>query len=284
MSDPEDYRAASRARWEAAAAGWETRRSELQRAAEPVSAWLVEAVEPQPGQTILELAAGLGDTGFLAAERVRPGGRVITHRRRRGDARGGRPPGRGARARQRRAARHGGRVDRPRDRDASTPCSAAGATCCWPIPRPRCARRAASCGPGAAWRSPRGRAPSTTRGSPRPAPSSRPGARRPAGPGRRRGCSRSPGDGVIAELPARHGVRRRARRGGGHGLHRRLVRGLVGVPVRHVAVGLRGDGRRDARAARRGPRRRRPAAGPVDRRGRLAGDPRPHAGGAWPAG
>lgn len=77
MAGPSEYRAASRARWEAAAAGWETRRADLQRAARPVSEWLVEAIDPQPGQIVLELAAGLGETGFLAAGRLRPGGTLI---------------------------------------------------------------------------------------------------------------------------------------------------------------------------------------------------------------
>lgn len=77
MSDPAGYRAASRERWEAAAAGWEARRAALQRAAEPVSRWMVAAIAPRPGQTVLELAAGLGDTGFLAAPLLRPGGRLI---------------------------------------------------------------------------------------------------------------------------------------------------------------------------------------------------------------
>jgi SAM-dependent methyltransferase len=44
----------------------------------PVSAWLVEAIAPQPGQTILDLAAGVGDTGFLAAELLEPGGTLIS--------------------------------------------------------------------------------------------------------------------------------------------------------------------------------------------------------------
>ena len=44
----------------------------------PVSAWLVEAVAPQPGQTILDLAAGIGDTGFLAAELLEPRGTLIS--------------------------------------------------------------------------------------------------------------------------------------------------------------------------------------------------------------
>lgn len=75
--DPAAFRTASRERWEQAAAGWEARRGELQAAAEPVSAWMVDAIAPQPGQTVLELAAGMGDTGFLAAPRVAPGGKVI---------------------------------------------------------------------------------------------------------------------------------------------------------------------------------------------------------------
>jgi SAM-dependent methyltransferase len=75
--DPETFRAESRDRWERAAPGWAATREALQRAAAEVSAWLVDAVEPQPGQTVLELAAGAGDTGLLAAERVGPEGRVI---------------------------------------------------------------------------------------------------------------------------------------------------------------------------------------------------------------
>jgi SAM-dependent methyltransferase len=43
-----------------------------------VSAWLVDAIEPQPGHRVLELAAGPGDTGFLAAELIAPGGTLIS--------------------------------------------------------------------------------------------------------------------------------------------------------------------------------------------------------------
>ena len=39
---------------------------------------LVELLEPRPGQTIVDLAAGPGDTGFLAAPLVQPGGRLVT--------------------------------------------------------------------------------------------------------------------------------------------------------------------------------------------------------------
>src|SRR5690606_1639744 len=43
-----------------------------------ISARLVDRVDPQPGQTVLELTAGTGETGFLAAARVGGQGRVIS--------------------------------------------------------------------------------------------------------------------------------------------------------------------------------------------------------------
>ncbi len=72
------FRVSSRARWEEGAAGWSARRRAFQAAALPVSVWMVEAIAPQPGQTVLELAAGPGDTGLMAAELLRPGGRLIS--------------------------------------------------------------------------------------------------------------------------------------------------------------------------------------------------------------
>ncbi|HWK29270.1 MAG TPA: methyltransferase domain-containing protein [Solirubrobacter sp.] len=67
-----------RDRWIRAAAGWETRADRFGRDSMPVSSWLVDAIAPQPGYTVVDLAAGLGDTGFLAAELVQPGGTLIT--------------------------------------------------------------------------------------------------------------------------------------------------------------------------------------------------------------
>lgn len=75
--DPDELRAAVRDRWERAAAGWQARNERFQVATMPVSRWLVDAIEPQPGQRVLELAAGLGETGFLAAELIQPGGTLI---------------------------------------------------------------------------------------------------------------------------------------------------------------------------------------------------------------
>jgi len=75
--DPDELRAAVRERWERAADGWQRRNARFQAAAMPVSHWLVDAIEPQPGQRVLELAAGVGETGFLAAELIAPGGGTL---------------------------------------------------------------------------------------------------------------------------------------------------------------------------------------------------------------
>ncbi|HEX4363521.1 MAG TPA: methyltransferase domain-containing protein [Solirubrobacteraceae bacterium] len=76
--DPQEYRATSRQRWAAAASGWGMHRGVMQAAGEPVSHWMVDAIDPQPGHRVLELAAGPGDTGFLAAELIEPGGTLIS--------------------------------------------------------------------------------------------------------------------------------------------------------------------------------------------------------------
>jgi ubiquinone/menaquinone biosynthesis C-methylase UbiE len=71
------YRQASLENWEDAAAGWRRRQQEISAFGAPVSAWLIEAVSPQPGERVLELAAGMGETGMLAAELVAPHGGVV---------------------------------------------------------------------------------------------------------------------------------------------------------------------------------------------------------------
>jgi ubiquinone/menaquinone biosynthesis C-methylase UbiE len=72
-----DWREENIARWDSAAPGWKATRAIFQYVVLPVSHWMVEAIHPQPGHRVLELAAGLGDTGLLAAELVQPGGSVI---------------------------------------------------------------------------------------------------------------------------------------------------------------------------------------------------------------
>lgn len=68
----------ARAGWEDAATGWARWRAAQQDAGAPVSDWMIEAIGPQPGHVVLEVAAGPGDTGFLAAELIQPGGRLIS--------------------------------------------------------------------------------------------------------------------------------------------------------------------------------------------------------------
>jgi ubiquinone/menaquinone biosynthesis C-methylase UbiE len=67
-----------RATWDGLAPAWERNRTLVFEGFRAVSEWLVEHVSPQPGQTILEVAAGPGDTGFLAAERLGENGRLIS--------------------------------------------------------------------------------------------------------------------------------------------------------------------------------------------------------------
>jgi SAM-dependent methyltransferase len=73
----EEARQRSRADWAAVAPGWYAQREELWKVSRPVSEWMVRKLDPQPGDTVLELAAGLGDTGLMAARLVGETGRVI---------------------------------------------------------------------------------------------------------------------------------------------------------------------------------------------------------------
>lgn len=73
----QEHRHASLEHWQDAASGWKARADLIRRFTMPVSAAMIEAIEPQPGQRILELAAGVGDTGFAAAELIAPTGTLI---------------------------------------------------------------------------------------------------------------------------------------------------------------------------------------------------------------
>jgi SAM-dependent methyltransferase len=75
--DADAHRRASLEGWEAAASGWVRRAVLLRELGAPVSHWMIESIDPQPGQRVLELAAGLGETAMLAAELVAPVGGVI---------------------------------------------------------------------------------------------------------------------------------------------------------------------------------------------------------------
>jgi SAM-dependent methyltransferase len=64
--------------WEMVAGGWERRRGLVWDVSHEVGERLVDALDPQPGETILELACGPGDTGFAAAAQLGPTGRLLS--------------------------------------------------------------------------------------------------------------------------------------------------------------------------------------------------------------
>ncbi len=63
--------------WERAAAGWGSRADRVRNWGMPVSVAMIDGLGLQPGLRVLELAAGPGDTGFMAAELIRPGGTLL---------------------------------------------------------------------------------------------------------------------------------------------------------------------------------------------------------------
>jgi ubiquinone/menaquinone biosynthesis C-methylase UbiE len=76
--DATSYQEQSKAQWDAAARGWEREHDRLWEATRAVSEGLVEMAAPVAGETVLDIAAGAGDTGFLAARLVGPQGRLIS--------------------------------------------------------------------------------------------------------------------------------------------------------------------------------------------------------------
>ena len=76
MTDPDTQREEMLERWEQAAAGWGRRADDRRDLS--LATWMIEQLALQPGQQVLELAAGTGDTGFFAAELVKPGGTLLS--------------------------------------------------------------------------------------------------------------------------------------------------------------------------------------------------------------
>ena len=72
-ADPDEQRASSREAWETAAVGWGRLAERVREWGMPVSVAMIDALALQPGERVLELAAGPGDTGLMAAELTRPG-------------------------------------------------------------------------------------------------------------------------------------------------------------------------------------------------------------------
>jgi SAM-dependent methyltransferase len=77
-TDPDTFRSEQLERWDRAASGWQKRAAEIKTHGMPVSVAMIRRLGLQPGQRVLELGAGPGDTGFLAAELVTPAGALMS--------------------------------------------------------------------------------------------------------------------------------------------------------------------------------------------------------------
>jgi SAM-dependent methyltransferase len=76
--DVAGYRRISHEVWEAMAPGWARWRAQLADALTPVREWLIGKLGPQPGETVLELGAGTGETGFATAALLGEDGRLLS--------------------------------------------------------------------------------------------------------------------------------------------------------------------------------------------------------------
>ncbi len=75
--DLNTYRQTSLEIWNKMAPGWEEKREWILQDSMPINEWLVDQAAPAPGDTVLDIAAGTGDLGFLAGERVGADGKVL---------------------------------------------------------------------------------------------------------------------------------------------------------------------------------------------------------------
>jgi ubiquinone/menaquinone biosynthesis C-methylase UbiE len=60
------------------APAWEANADFIARSGEKIQRWMVSHLDPQPGETVLELGAGPGDTGFEVAQKLGTDGRLIS--------------------------------------------------------------------------------------------------------------------------------------------------------------------------------------------------------------
>jgi ubiquinone/menaquinone biosynthesis C-methylase UbiE len=76
--DLDEYRKASLENWDRIASNWESERDFIMSSTGVVSERLVERLDPQPGDSVLDVACGTGDTGFMAARRIGDEGRLVS--------------------------------------------------------------------------------------------------------------------------------------------------------------------------------------------------------------
>ena len=73
--DRDEYKRAACETWETMAPGWERWRDAIEATSVPIREWMLRELAPSPGDTVLELASGFGDTSHAVA-RARRGDRT----------------------------------------------------------------------------------------------------------------------------------------------------------------------------------------------------------------
>ncbi len=76
--DLERYRDSSLDSWDRFSGNWEREREYVRSRTGGLGDRLIERLDPQRGDAVLELAAGTGDVGFAAAERIGDDGKLIS--------------------------------------------------------------------------------------------------------------------------------------------------------------------------------------------------------------
>jgi SAM-dependent methyltransferase len=75
--NPTEFRTGQREQWNVAASGWKKWAPHLERAVQSVRERLVELAGIEPGDRVLDVAAGYGEPALTAARRVGPEGHVV---------------------------------------------------------------------------------------------------------------------------------------------------------------------------------------------------------------
>jgi enediyne biosynthesis protein CalE5 len=75
--DQQEFRAGQRRDWDAASTGWREWSEFIDRSTAPVSERLVAMARVEPGQRVLDVAAGYGEPSLTAAKIVGPEGEVV---------------------------------------------------------------------------------------------------------------------------------------------------------------------------------------------------------------
>jgi ubiquinone/menaquinone biosynthesis C-methylase UbiE len=73
----DEFKAQQRQMWDNAAAGWQTWWETIERGAQKVSDKIVQLAEIKQGDSVLDIATGIGEPAVTAAKKVMPNGKVV---------------------------------------------------------------------------------------------------------------------------------------------------------------------------------------------------------------